>query len=446
MNYRVIAFTAVVALMTPLVFALLPALRTAFATDAEILKNSTTSATPERARARLLGAFVIAQVALALILSVGAGLLVRSFLRLLSTDPGFRPEQVVRLTTTLPSGRYANGQQVRTFYQRVTEAAQRIPGVLVTGVGNDLPLSVRERRAFTAEGSTRAIPEASRLIAPTWTSTAYFQALGVPLKRGRFFTDADNRNAQPVVIINDALAHMLWPNADPIGHRIKWGIEASQSPWMTIVGVVGDVKQSSLNTPTIAQVYVPLLQQALDSELFRTVNLVVRSTRDPDSLIADLRASIRELDPELPVKAQALSDMIKDSLRPQRFSMTVVMLFAILAVGLAAIGIYGVLANVVGQQTHEIGIRLALGAGSADVIWMVLRRALTLMAIGVGVGVAGGLALTNVMSGLLYEVQPMDAIAFLSAVILLASLATVASLIPAWRATRVDPLVVLKSE
>jgi len=450
MNHRVIAFTAVVALMTPLVFALLPALRTAFTTDAEVLKHTTTSATPGRARSRLLGTFVIAQVALALVLSVGAGLLVRSFLRLLSTNPGFRPEQVVRLTTTLPSGRYANGQQVKEFYRREIEAAQRVPGVVVAGAGNDLPLGVRDRRAFTAEGNTRPIPEASRLIASTWTSAGYFQALGIPLIRGRFFTDADNRDAQQVVIINEILARMLWPDADPMGYRIKWGIEASQSPWMTIVGVVGDVKQSRLDAPTIAQVYVPISQQPLTADLlsgdfFRTVNLVVRSSRDLKSLIPELRASVRQLDPELPVKAEPRTDMIGESLKPQRFSMTVVMLFAILAVGLAAIGIYGVLATVVGQQTHEIGVRMALGARSADLIWMVLRRALALMAIGMGIGIAGALALTHLMSGLLYEVRPTNATAFLGASVLLASFVIVASVIPAWRATRVDPLVVLKS-
>jgi hypothetical protein len=215
-NYRVVAFTAVAALLTPLLFATLPALRTAFAADAEILKRNMTNTTPARGRFRLLGVFAVSQIALALILSVGSGLLVRSFLLLSRTDPGFRAERVVRLTTTLPSGKYPVGPPMRSFYQQALEAVRRIPGVLVAGEGNDLPLSVQERRTFTPRGNTREVPQASRLVAPTWISPGYFEALGIPLKRGRAFVDSDNRNSQAVVIVNEILAHMLWPNADPI--------------------------------------------------------------------------------------------------------------------------------------------------------------------------------------------------------------------------------------
>ena len=449
MNYRVVVFTAIVALATPIVFALLPALRSAFANDAEALKNSTTRATHGRSRSRMLGSFVVAQVALALVVSVGAGLLAHSFIRLLSTDPGFRPEQVVSLRTTLPSGRYARAREIKAFYRRATEAAQRIPGVVAVGAGNDLPLGVRDRRAFSAEGNTRPILEPSRLIAPTWISGDYFQVLGIPLKRGRMFTDADAADVRQVVIINEALARMLWPDADPIGHHIKWGIEVSQAPWMTIVGVVGDVKESALQEPAMAQVYVPFLQQPLDQgvlSFFRTLNVVVRSPQNSESLGAELRTAIRQIDPELPVHVQPVSDMIGDSLKPQRFSTTVVMLFAIVAVALAAIGIFGVLANAVAQQKHEIGVRMALGARSTDIVWMILRRALCFTAVGVAIGIAGALSLTHLMSGLLYEVRPTDAAAYLGSSVLLALIAILASLVPAWRATRLDPLTVLKVE
>jgi predicted permease len=445
MDYRVIAFTAAAALATPLLFAVLPALRAAFAADAEVLKHNTTGATPTRGRFRLLGVFAVSQIALALILSVGAGLLVRSFLSLSRTDPGFRSEQVVRLTVTLPSGKYPVGPPMRSFYQQALESVSRVPGVLAAGEGNDLPLSVQERRAFSAQGNARQIPQASRLIAPTWISPGYFEALGIPLKRGRVFTDADNRNGQMVVIVNEALARMVWPDADPIGNRIKWGIDVSQSPWMTIVGVAGDVKQSTLDTPTMAQAYVPIAQEPLN-DFYRTVHLVVRSNRDADSLMSDLRTSIRGIDPDLPVKVQPITEMVGESLKPQRFSMSLVMLFAGIALLLSTIGIYAVLANVVSQQTQEIGVRIALGAAPRAVISIVFRRALSMMTAGLAIGVAGAFAATRLMSGLLYEVRPTDATAFLGAAAALGLLALAASLFPAWRATRVDPLVALKME
>jgi putative ABC transport system permease protein len=444
-NHRVLAFAILLALLTPVLFGVLPALRSVSGTDAGTLRDSPRTATPGRRSSRLLATLAITQVALAVVLSVGAGLLVRSFLRLLSTDPGFRSEQSVRATVTLPSGGYTTRREVRSFYDRAIEAARAIPGVLAAGAGNYLPLSVRERRAFSADAGARAIPEPSRLIAATWTSPDYFEALGIPLKRGRFFTAADGFK-QPAVIVNKMLAEMLWPGEDPIGRRIKWGIEASQTPWMTIVGVVGDVKQSALDVPTIAQVYLPLSLLEPGGSLSRTVNLVVRSDRDSASLIADLRGAVQRLDPTLPIsKAQPLSEMIGESLRPQRFSMTVVGLFAAVALLLAAIGIYGVLAGLVTQQTHEIAIRIALGATARSVIWFVLRRTLVLVAAGMGFGVAGALAVTRVMASLLYEVRPTDAIAFFGAVLVLTLLALVASLAPAWRAMRVDPLAALKA-
>jgi hypothetical protein len=301
-----------------------------------------------------------------LVLSVGAGLLLRSFLHLLSLDPGFRPGKSVRVTVTLPAGGYSELGQVRGFYDRAIEAARSLPGVLAIGAGSDLPLGVRERRAFTADRPTRPISGPSRVVAPTWISPGYFDALRMPLEPGG---------------------------------------------------------------------------------LSRTINIVVRSERDSSSLIADLRHAVQGLDASLPIsKAQPLDEMIGESLRPRRFSMTVVLLFAAVALGLAAIGIYGVLAGIVTQQTREIAIRMALGATASGVIWMILRRALILMSAGIGIGVAGALATTRVMVGLLFEVRPTDAVAFFGATVLLALLALFASLAPAWRAIRVDPLVALKAE
>jgi predicted permease len=339
---------------------------------------------------------------------------------------------------------------VKAFYRQAVDAVKAIPGVTAAATGTDRPLHIQERRGFTADSTAVRMPVANRLIAASWTAGSYFEALGVPLKRGRFFTDEDGRTDARVVVISEMLARTLWPDRDPIGRQIKWGIDIPQNrnPWMTVVGVVGDVNQSALGTDVIPQTYEPIEQQPNGAaNFYRRVNLIVRATGDPTTMLATIRGAIRRLDPELPLSdPMPASDVVSESVKPQRFSMTVVGLFALIALGLAAIGIYGVLANAVTQQTHDIGVRMALGADAAAVLWSVLRRALTLMAIGVAIGTAGSLALTRVMAGLLYEVHPTDAATFAGSALVLAVLALVASLIPAWRATRVDPLIALRAE
>ena len=447
---RVIGFTFALALLTPLIFGVVPALRAALKSTFESLKEGGRSATPGQARQRLLGSLVVSQFALALMLSVGAGLLVRSFVRLLGTSPGFRPEHVVTASVTLPPGRYTTGPQIKEFYRLAAEAARSIPGAYSAASTTDRALHIRERRVFTPDATAVVSPDISRTIAATWTAGQYFETLGIPLKRGRFFTDADGRSGGRVLIISEMLAQRLWPQSDPIGHQIKWGGDQSNAPWMTIVGVVGDVNQSALGTSTIAQTYEPVFQQPDARPIlnfYREIHVLIRSERDPSSMLAALRGALQRLDPALPVSdAAPMSDVVLDSVRPQRFSMTVVGLFAVVALVLAAIGIYGVLANAVTQQTHEIGVRMALGARAPDVMWSVLRRALLLMAAGVAIGAAGAIALTRVMAGLLYEVRPNDAVTFAGAAMVLALLALAASLVPAWRATRVDPLVALRAE
>jgi len=442
-NERVLGFAVLLALLTPLLFGVLPAFRSAAGTNTGALNDSPRTATASGRTFRLLGTLASTQIALALVLSVGAGLLLRIFFQLLTVDPGFRSENSVLVQVTLPSGAYTDRGQVLSFCDRALRATGATPGVEAFGVGSDLPLSVRERRAFTAAQPAKPVPAPSRTIAVTWASPGYLEALGVPLKRGRYFTEADGPQ-RPAVIVNRMLADQLWPGENPIDRRIKWGIEASSNPWMTIVGVVGDVKQSTLDEPTTVQVYAPL---SLSEPWSRVFNIVARSERNSASLIADLRRVVQQIDPSLPIsKAQPLEEMIGESLRPRRFSMTVVTLFAAVALALAAIGIYGVLASLVSQRTREIAIRMALGASASGVIWMIFRRALVLMTAGIGFGVAGALGITRVMASLLYEVRPTDAIAFFAAAVVLTLLALLASLAPAWRAIRVDPVAALKTE
>ena len=444
LDERTLLFGFALTLATPIVFGILPAIRTTLQSTFEALKEGGRADATPRGRHRLLGSLVVAQFALALTLSVGAGLLLRSFAKLVATNPGFRAEQVVTASVTLPSGRYQLGPEIVQFHQRLVDAARGIPGVTAGATGFDRPLSVAERRAFTPDPSAQANPGLDRTIAATWTAGSYFEALGIPLERGRYFTDADGRG-QRVVILSHKLSYQLWPDQDPIGRQIKWGIDVpeNKNPWMTVVGVVGDVSQNGLGTDITPQTYAPVSQDPF----YRQVNVMVKTDRSPASVIADLRRVVRQLDPQLPlIDAQSVTEVISASIKPQRFSMTVVTAFAFIALGLAAIGIYGVLANVVSQQTHEIGVRMALGARASQVVWSVMRRALLLAGTGIGLGILASLALARGMSGLLYEIRPTDGVTFGGAALLLAALALFAGLVPAWRATRVDPLVALREE
>jgi putative ABC transport system permease protein len=372
--------------------------------------------------------------------------------RLTQTPTGFSAEQVVNATMVLPSGRYATGAQVKAFFREAVAAAEALPGVTSAGAATDRPLNVRERRAYTPDPSAQQTP--GRTVANTWTVGHYFETLGIPLQAGRFFTEDDGRpGGERVVIVSEMLARTLWPNGDAVGRRLKWGGESSPQPWMTVVGIVGDIKQGALDSEIVLQTYEPFMQAVSDSlgspilRFYSEVNLIVRSTRPSAAISGELAAAMRRLDPELAISnVQPVLEIIDDSVKSQRFSTALLGTFAMVALLLAALGIYGVLANVVVQQTKEIGVRMALGAQSSSVLWLVLRRALILMTIGTVVGLAGAMALTRVMSGLLYEVQPYDAVTFVGASIGLAVLLLFASLVPAWRATRVDPIVALRTE
>ena len=406
LDERTLLFTLALTLATPILFGILPALRATLQATFDALKEGGRADATPGGRHRLLGSLVVAQFALALTLSVGAGLLVRSFAKLNATSPGFRAAQVITASVMLPPGRYRMGPDIVQFNQQLIDAARAIPGVMAVGTGTDRPLHVDERRAFTADSTARPLPDLNRVIAATWTGGSYFEALGIPLERGRYFIDADGLQ-QGVVILNHQLAHQLWPDQDPIGRRIKWGIDvpANRNPWMTVVGVVGDVSQSGLGTDIIPQTFEPMAQNAF----YRRVNVVLHTDRSAGGVVADLRRAVRGLDPQLPlVDPQTVTEVVAESVKPQRFSMTVVTVFAFVALGLAAIGIYGVLANVVSQQTHEIGVRMALGARASQVVWSVMRRALLLAGTGIGLGVLASLALARGMSGLLYEVRPTD--------------------------------------
>jgi putative ABC transport system permease protein len=449
----VLVFTVALTMATALLFGLAPALESARKEVGESLKENSRTGAGGRRRGRMLGALVSVQFALALVLLIGAGLLVRSFGRLLATDPGFRPEHVISAHTSLPAATYSQAGQVRGFYDRLLVRLRTLPGVKAVAASTYLPLGVRERRGFTIDGQEGAPDGTPSMVAVDWPLGDYFQALGIPLRAGRFFTAQDNAAAAQVVIINENLARHFFPGRDPIDKRLKWGARISTSPWMTIVGVVGDVKQGPLQNQVVPQTWQPYPQtpDATVAEnivgLWRSLDLIVRTDGDPAALANAIRAEVRRLDPALPLtNVQALTQMVRNSAGPQRFNTFLLSSFAIAALLLAAMGISGVLAYAVSQRTQEIGIRMALGATRSGVMRMVLGRGMLLAGAGMAAGLAASLALTQLLSKLLYGVSPRDPWTFLWAPVALAIVALMAIWVPARRATRVDPIIALRYE
>jgi len=450
---RILAFSAAVSLLTALLCGLLPALELSRAAAADVLKDGGRTSSPGRRQRWIFGALVTLQVAVAVVLLVGGGLLFRSFSRLMAVDPGFRADRTLTLATSLPAAAYPTGVDVRAFYARLMERLATIPGVAAAGASTDLPLGVRERRAFTIENereTTRELPHGG---ANESVLGQYFDALGIPLKRGRLFTPQDDSRAEPVVLINEAMAQAFWRDDDPVGQRIAWGNPIQHLRWMRVIGVVGDVKQGPLDTETVPELYTPWLQ--VDDRMlgenvlgiFRSLRLVVRTQLAPSAMTSTIHQEVRAIDPALPVTAiQTMADVVRTSAATPRFNTLLVSTFALLALLLAGIGIAGVLATSVSRRTQEIGVRLALGARPRTLVAMVLREGVALAAMGLAVGWPVAWMLSRVMGSLLFEVHPRDPLAFGGAAVLMGIVAVAASGIPAWRAARVEPIAALRRE
>jgi predicted permease len=432
---------------------LLPALEASRPEAGDTLKEGGRSAAPGRRQRRILNTLVAAQFALAVILLVAGGLLVRSFSRLMAVDPGFRPAHALTVSTSLPATAYPRGADVRAFYLRLLEAVQHLPGVTAASGSTDLPLTIRERRAFTVENESAAVRELSHAVAHDWVLGEYFETLGIALKGGRFLSAQDQPTSEPVVVVNETMARRFWPGQDPVGQRLAWGNPASHAPWMRVVGVVADVKQGPLNTETQPQTYSPWLQLA-DATIgentlgiFRAMKIAVRTEGEPAALTSTVREQIRRLDPSLPVTGvQTLEEVVDSSAGPQRFNAVLLGSFALLALLLAALGIGGVLATSVSRRRQEIGVRMALGAQRRDVLRMVLREGMFLVLGGLAVGLPVAVLLTRLMSTLLFEISPRDPATFAAVSGLLLTVAILACYIPARRATRVEPVVALRQD
>jgi putative ABC transport system permease protein len=450
---RILAFSAGVSLLTALLCGLLPALELSRAAATDALKEGGRTSSPGRRQRRMFGTIVALQVAVAVVLLVGGALLFQSFSRLMAVDPGFRGDRTLTLAASLPVAAYRTGADVRAFYTRLMERLARIPGVAAAGASTDLPLSVRERRASTIENERDATRDLSHAVANEWVIGQYFDALGIPLKRGRVFTPQDDSGAEPVVLINETLARRFWSDNDPVGQRLAWGNNVQHGRWMRIIGVVGDVKQGPLDTETVPEVYTawPQVDDRMLGEnvlgIFRSLRLVVKTQLEPSAMASTIYQEVRAIDPALPVTAvQTMADVVRTSAATPRFNTLLVGAFALLALLLAGIGIAGVLATSVSRRTHEIGVRLALGARPRTLVAMVLREGMTLAAIGLAVGWPVAWMLSRVMGSLLFEIHPRDPLAFAGAAALMAIVAVAASGIPAWRATRVEPIAALRRE
>jgi predicted permease len=444
MDLRVLAFTLLVSLATGLLFGLAPAFSSRHVTH-DALKEGGRGGTAGAGSQRLRGALVVAEVALSLTLLVGAGLLIRSFLRLQDVDTGFRPEGVLTMRVSLPSEKYAKIEQNRTFFRELLAQIRRLPGVDAAGGATGLPLSATGWSGTTTVDSQAVQPQdASPEADQRPVFPGYFEALAIPLVRGRYFEQRDNETAAPVAIIDETMANAYWPKEDPIGKRIKQGGRQSPQPWRTIVGVVRHVRYRTLESPSRVEFYWPYDQTSFP---LGSMSLAIHTSSDPRSLAGVVQRQVQALDPDQPAyRIRTMSELMSESMARRRLSMLLLAVFAGLALALAAVGIYGIMSYSVAQRAHEVGIRMALGAGSMDVVRIVLGQSLGLTLAGILVGLLGSLALTNFLSSLLFNIKATDATTFLLVALLLAVVALVASFVPAYRATTVGPVNALRQE
>jgi predicted permease len=438
---RVLAFTSAAALLTGILFGLAPALRGSRVSLSETLKEGGRSLVGGHHRLRNL--LVITEIALSLVLLIGAGLLIRSFLRVQEVQPGFAPQNILSLRLGVSGPAYSEEIQRVNFYQRLWDRIRQLPGVEAAGGVSVLPLAGGIGwGGITIEGYDAASGQNMIQADQRVASVGYFEAMKIPLVRGRFFTEHDRKEAEQVVVIDENMARTYWPDADPIGKRLKRGAADSKAPWLTVVGVVGNVKQYALDSDSRVALYSPHLQIPANS-----MYVVVRTTNDPASMAAAVTSEVRALEPNAPVyDVKSMEQWLSESLARRRFSMLMLGLFAVVAMLLAAVGIYGVMSYTVEERTREIGIRVALGARTRDVLNLVVRRGIALAAIGVGIGLAGAVALTRLMASLLFGVGATDPLTFALIALLLMLVALLACYVPARRATKVDPMIALRYE
>jgi putative ABC transport system permease protein len=447
LDARVLIFTAAIALLTSVLFSLVPALR-AMRTDlTDSLKEGGQNASTGGARQRFRNALVVSEMALAVILLVGAGLMLRSLWALQREPLGFQPAGVLTMRVALPAASYEKPEQVVLFFQQLMDRVRQLPGVRAAGAARSLPLgSTIGDFGLMVEGYQ---PPPGTSAKGDWqiVTDGYFAAMGERVVRGRGIQPADTTDGMLVGLINEEMARLYWDGREPIGGRMRIG-NAPDRPWVTIVGVVANVRHNGITDAVKEKFYIPHTQwhKAVGFPI-RGMTLVIRTDGDPSVLAGPTRQAVRSLDPSLPVaNVRTMTDVVGAALSTPRFTGILLGSFAVLALLLSAIGIYGVLSYLVSRRTREIGIRVAIGASRAEVLGLVLRNGMLLAVAGVAIGLAIALSASRIMSGLLHEVSPLDPVTFSMVGLALTMVALFASLVPAWRAARVDPVVALKAE
>ena len=438
-------FSLAVALGTGLLFGLVPALRAVRGVRFSLLKEGGRGASMGMQSNRSLRLLVAGEAAVCLVLLAGGGLLLRSFLHVLDVDPGFRPAGVLTMQVTLPSQKYSKTEQLRAFFHDALERVRALPGVRSAGAISGLPLSDNPNSG-TLTVDTQAVPldQRSPEVDYRGITPGYMEAMGIKLVEGRFFDEHDTELGAPVAIVDESMAHLYWPNESALGKRAKVGGAQSTQPWMTIVGVVGHVHYASLETKSRVELYWPYAQMPYQQS---QLDLVVKTAGDPQRLAGQIEAAIHAIDPDQPVfHVRTMEEWMAESVARRKLALDLLGIFAGLALLLAAVGIYGTTSFTVAQQTRDIGVRRALGAQTGGVLLMVLRQEIRVVGAGIAVGLLGTLGVTQFMKQSLFRVSAADPLTYLAVIAILALVAMGAALLPAFRATRIEPLIALRYE
>ena len=442
LDVKVLLFTLAISLFTGLLSGIIPALQATKLNLTEALQESSSKATSSKSQLRNL--LVAGEVALALVLLIGAGLMLKSLYQLQRVDLGFNPNNILTMRISLPQSKYAQPTQQHAFFDELINRVEHLPEVNAAGLVNFLPFSgTGNRRNVSVEGK----PENPINVEFRLSNPQYFRALHCELRAGRLFDESDRANTPYVAVVNETFVRIFLPEGEPLGKRIRMGGQNSPFPWLTVVGVIKDLKHKDVDAANQPEMYIPYAQPPLPNWNVQSVFLAVKTEKDPLSLLTNIRGIVQEIDKDQPIySVSTMQALVEGAVTPHRFNMFLMSSFSALALLLAAVGIYGVVSYVVSQRTREIGIRMALGAQSSNVLRMVLWQGMKLVSTGIGIGLLASFALTRLIKNLLFNVSITDPITFITGALILTIVALIACFVPAYQAARTDPMVALRYE